>query len=67
MSEVRIRENESLESALKRFKRQCAFPSRPGRVFLYPGKHKNRKVRKGPILIFVVEISIYIWYNLTNS
>ena len=24
MSEVRIRENESLESALKRFKRQCA-------------------------------------------
>ena len=23
MSEVRIRENESLESALKRFKRQC--------------------------------------------
>ena len=24
MSEVRIRENESLESALRRFKRQCA-------------------------------------------
>ena len=24
MSEVRVRENESLESALKRFKRQCA-------------------------------------------
>ncbi len=24
MSEVRLRENESLESALKRFKRQCA-------------------------------------------
>ncbi len=24
MSEVRIRENESLDSALKRFKRQCA-------------------------------------------
>ena len=24
MSEVRIRDNESLESALKRFKRQCA-------------------------------------------
>ncbi len=24
MSEVRIRENETLESALKRFKRQCA-------------------------------------------
>ena len=24
VSEVRIRENESLESALKRFKRQCA-------------------------------------------
>ena len=24
MSEVRIRENESLESALKRFKRKCA-------------------------------------------
>ena len=24
MSEVRIRENESLESTLKRFKRQCA-------------------------------------------
>ena len=24
MSEVRIRENESLESALERFKRQCA-------------------------------------------
>ena len=24
MSDVRIRENESLESALKRFKRQCA-------------------------------------------
>ncbi len=24
MSEVRIRENESLESALKQFKRQCA-------------------------------------------
>ena len=24
MSEVRIRENESMESALKRFKRQCA-------------------------------------------
>ena len=24
MSEVRIRENESLESALKRFQRQCA-------------------------------------------
>ena len=24
MSEIRIRENESLESALRRFKRQCA-------------------------------------------
>ena len=24
MSEVRVRENESLDSALKRFKRQCA-------------------------------------------
>ena len=24
MSEVRVKENESLESALKRFKRQCA-------------------------------------------
>ena len=24
MSEIRVRENESLESALKRFKRQCA-------------------------------------------
>lgn len=24
MSEIRIRENESLDSALKRFKRQCA-------------------------------------------
>ena len=30
MSEVRIRENESLESALKRFKRQCARCARSG-------------------------------------
>ena len=33
MSEVRIRENESLESALKRFKRQCARSKKKGFFF----------------------------------
>ena len=47
MSEVRIRENESLESALKRFKRQCA---RSGVLQEVRRKCVNASIMKSPAL-----------------
>jgi small subunit ribosomal protein S21 len=41
MSEVRVKENESLDSALRRFKRSCAVP-----VFLQ--KFANVSIMKSP-------------------
>ena len=54
MSEVRIRENESLESALKRFKRQCARSSASGDF----GKTPFCK-KKGFFFFFFVQIHFY--------